>query len=67
MMASETNQTVLDVCSEEAGIYIEMSPDLTQVTGKYTEEQYKKLKQKADRYLLPLMWLCYGIVSLLDF
>ncbi|KAK6951236.1 hypothetical protein Daesc_007767 [Daldinia eschscholtzii] len=28
---------------------------------KYTDEQYKKLKRKADRYLLPLMWLCYGI------
>ncbi|KAI1404273.1 MFS general substrate transporter [Hypoxylon fuscum] len=28
---------------------------------QYTEEQYKALKRKADRYLLPLMWLCYGI------
>ncbi|KAI1372567.1 MFS general substrate transporter [Hypoxylon crocopeplum] len=28
---------------------------------KYTEDQYKQLKRKADRYLLPLMWLCYGI------
>ncbi|KAI2605721.1 MFS general substrate transporter [Hypoxylon fragiforme] len=28
---------------------------------EYTEEQYKQLKKKADRYLLPLMWLCYGI------
>ncbi|KAH8194464.1 hypothetical protein TruAng_011373 [Truncatella angustata] len=27
----------------------------------YSEEQYKKLKRKVDRYLLPLMWLCYGI------
>ncbi|KAI1331666.1 MFS general substrate transporter [Xylariaceae sp. FL0255] len=27
----------------------------------YSEEQYRKLKRKADRYLLPLMWLCYGI------
>ncbi|ORY54937.1 MFS general substrate transporter [Pseudomassariella vexata] len=27
----------------------------------YTEEQYKKLRRKIDRYLLPLMWLCYGI------
>ncbi|KAF3765793.1 MFS general substrate transporter [Cryphonectria parasitica EP155] len=29
--------------------------------GQYTEEQYKGLKKKIDRYLLPLMWLCYGI------
>ena len=28
---------------------------------EYTEEQYKALKKKIDRYLLPLMWLCYGI------
>lgn len=27
----------------------------------YTEEQYKKLLRKIDRYLLPLMWFCYGI------
>lgn len=29
--------------------------------GQYTEEEYKALKRKIDRYLLPLMWLCYGI------
>jgi ACS family allantoate permease-like MFS transporter len=29
--------------------------------GEYTEEQYKQLRRKIDRYLLPLMWLCYGI------
>lgn len=28
---------------------------------EYTEEEYKKLKRKMDKYLLPLMWLCYGI------
>lgn len=27
----------------------------------YTDDQYKKLKRKIDRYLLPLIWLCYGI------
>lgn len=27
----------------------------------YTEEQYKKLLRKIDRYLLPLMWFCYGV------
>ncbi|KAI0018646.1 MFS general substrate transporter [Xylariomycetidae sp. FL0641] len=29
--------------------------------SEYTDEQYKQLKRKIDRYLLPLMWLCYGI------
>lgn len=28
---------------------------------EYSEEEYKKLKRKTDKYLLPLMWLCYGI------
>lgn len=28
---------------------------------QYTEEEYTKLKRKIDKYLLPLMWLCYGI------
>ena len=27
----------------------------------YTEEEYKKLLRKIDRFLLPLMWFCYGI------
>lgn len=27
----------------------------------YSDAEYKKLKRKIDRYLLPLMWLCYGI------
>lgn len=27
----------------------------------YSEEEYKKLLRKIDRYLLPLMWFCYGI------
>ncbi|KAK8062293.1 major facilitator superfamily transporter [Apiospora hydei] len=31
------------------------------VHEEYSEEEYKKLKRKIDKYLLPLMWLCYGI------
>ncbi|KAI2602520.1 MFS general substrate transporter [Hypoxylon sp. NC1633] len=27
----------------------------------FTDEQYTQLRRKADKYLLPLMWLCYGI------
>lgn len=26
----------------------------------YTEAEYKKLLRKVDRFLLPLMWFCYG-------
>ncbi|KIY46538.1 MFS general substrate transporter, partial [Fistulina hepatica ATCC 64428] len=29
--------------------------------AQYTPDQYKKLRRKIDRYLLPLMWLCYGV------
>lgn len=29
--------------------------------GEYSEEQYKHLRRKVDRYLLPLMRLCYRI------
>lgn len=35
--------------------------DAVEDRGQYTDEQYKQLKRKIDRYLLPLMWLCYGI------
>ncbi|KAK0471104.1 major facilitator superfamily domain-containing protein, partial [Armillaria novae-zelandiae] len=31
------------------------------IASEYTPEQYKKLRRKMDFYLLPLMWLCYGI------
>lgn len=27
----------------------------------FSKQELHKLKRKADRYLLPLMWLCYGI------
>ncbi|KAH0002213.1 major facilitator superfamily transporter, partial [Aureobasidium melanogenum] len=35
--------------------------DIVAAEGEYSEEQYKHLRRKIDRYLLPLMWLCYGI------
>ncbi|KAK0472893.1 MFS general substrate transporter [Armillaria novae-zelandiae] len=31
------------------------------IASEYTPEQYKELRCKMDFYLLPLMWLCYGI------
>lgn len=35
--------------------------DTVAVEGQYTKEEYHKLKRKVDKYLLPLMWICYGI------
>lgn len=29
--------------------------------AEFTDEQYNKLKWKVDRWLLPLMWLIYGL------
>ncbi|TRM55732.1 major facilitator superfamily domain-containing protein [Schizophyllum amplum] len=31
------------------------------IDSSYTKEQFGKLRRKIDWYLLPLMWLCYGI------
>ncbi|KAJ8082380.1 hypothetical protein PM082_008235 [Marasmius tenuissimus] len=27
----------------------------------YTEDQYRAIRRKIDRYLLPLMWVAYGV------
>ncbi|KAK8079162.1 major facilitator superfamily transporter [Apiospora phragmitis] len=35
--------------------------EVQNVHEEYSEEEYKKLKRKVDKYLLPLMWFCYGI------
>ncbi|KAK2033158.1 major facilitator superfamily transporter [Colletotrichum zoysiae] len=35
--------------------------DLISVEARYTKEEFHKLKRKVDKYLLPLMWVCYGI------
>ncbi|KAK0468692.1 major facilitator superfamily domain-containing protein [Armillaria novae-zelandiae] len=37
------------------------SPVSVSASDEYTPEQYKKLKCKIDRHLLPLMWLCFGL------
>ncbi|KAI1500298.1 MFS general substrate transporter [Biscogniauxia marginata] len=60
LSSSEKEHNVNDVeTSEKDSVVVgDIQDDLA---PQYTEEQYKKLKRKADRYLLPLMWLCYGI------
>lgn len=40
--------------SSEEGVVIEINGDVIKESD-YTEEQYKKLLRKVDRYLLPLM------------
>ncbi|KAI1413528.1 MFS general substrate transporter [Hypoxylon sp. FL1857] len=29
--------------------------------SQYTEQEFKRLRRKVDKYLLPLMWLCHGL------
>ncbi|KAI0446935.1 MFS general substrate transporter [Xylaria telfairii] len=45
--------------SEKASVAECDAQDVT--VPEYSEGEYRKLKRKIDRYLLPLMWLCYGI------
>ncbi|KAK0099518.1 hypothetical protein ONS96_008356 [Cadophora gregata f. sp. sojae] len=51
--SSSSDEHVDVVVVEEGGDDIKESD--------YTPEEYKKLLKKIDRYLLPLMWVCYGI------
>ncbi|KAL1664346.1 major facilitator superfamily domain-containing protein [Schizophyllum commune] len=45
-----------------ADVYaVDSDDDEVVIDSEYTKEQYGKLKRKIDWYLLPLMWLCYGI------
>ncbi|KAK4541047.1 hypothetical protein LTR36_008416 [Oleoguttula mirabilis] len=48
-----TTTVVAPVAFEEDGDVIRESD--------YSPEEYKKLLRKIDRYLLPLMWFCYGV------
>ncbi|KAL1304395.1 hypothetical protein AAFC00_003395 [Neodothiora populina] len=43
------------------GEVFDLSDDVVQAEGQFSDAQYKKLKRKVDRYILPLMWICYGI------
>lgn len=44
-------------------VYIDEAQDifLNTVNAQYTETDYKRVLRKADRILLPFMWLCAGI------
>ena len=48
-----------DSSSEEA-VVIDQNGDIIRETD-YTDADYKKLLKKIDRFLLPLMWFCYGV------
>ncbi|KAK0226159.1 MFS general substrate transporter [Armillaria fumosa] len=45
----------------ETGVYEVSAEKEVAVVQEYSPDQYKKLKLKIDIYLLPLMWLCYGV------
>jgi len=48
-----------DSSSEEA-VVVNGGEDIIKESD-YTDEDYKKLLKKVDRFLLPLMWFCYGV------
>lgn len=48
-----------DSSSEEAVVIIQNGEVIRE--SDYTDADYKKLLKKIDRYLLPLMWFCYGV------
>jgi ACS family allantoate permease-like MFS transporter len=48
-----------DSSSEEA-VVVNGGEDIIKESD-YTEADYKKLLKKIDRFLLPLMWFCYGV------
>ncbi|OTA81164.1 hypothetical protein M434DRAFT_17467 [Hypoxylon sp. CO27-5] len=35
--------------------------DSHELASQYTDKEYKHLRRKVDRYLLPLLWLCHGL------
>ncbi|KAI9047894.1 hypothetical protein LZ554_007696 [Drepanopeziza brunnea f. sp. 'monogermtubi'] len=45
----------------EVSVYFEEGDEVELRESDYTPEQYKKLLRKVDKFLLPLMWCCYGI------
>lgn len=48
-----------DSSSEEA-VVVNGGEDIIKESD-YTDADYKKLLKKIDRFLLPLMWFCYGV------
>ncbi|KAL1709121.1 major facilitator superfamily domain-containing protein [Schizophyllum commune] len=38
-----------------------VAEDTAEATTQYTEEQYAALVRRFDRFLLPIMWICYGV------
>ncbi|KAK0241548.1 MFS general substrate transporter [Armillaria nabsnona] len=66
---SDAETGVYEVSAEKEGARLtnfittalQLMYSLVAVVPEYSPEQYKKLKRKIDIYLLPLMWLCYGV------
>jgi hypothetical protein len=51
-----------DSSSEEEAVVVTLNgTEDTIKESDYSDADYKKLLKKIDRYLLPLMWFCYGV------
>ncbi|EFX02432.1 vitamin h [Grosmannia clavigera kw1407] len=57
--ASKEKSTDLEKSDDSSVAVAEVQDN--EVVSDYPQEDYKRLKRKIDKYLLPLMWLCYGI------
>ncbi|XXG96671.1 hypothetical protein Hte_002961 [Hypoxylon texense] len=40
-----------------------ISSQIEDIQSQYTDEEYRRLRRKVDKYLLPLMFLCHGLQS----
>lgn len=53
-----------DEIDRASGRKIEVSEVSEVQVPQYSDKEYDHVKRKADRYLLPLMWLCHGLQSI---
>ncbi|KAI1203407.1 MFS general substrate transporter [Nemania serpens] len=58
-LKNDSEKSQISAASEKASVVEGEVQDAA--VPAYSDAEYKKLKRKVDRYLLPLMWLCYGI------
>ncbi|KAI1456089.1 major facilitator superfamily domain-containing protein [Annulohypoxylon moriforme] len=59
--AMDTDQVLTVSKEDEIKISVDdINQSSTQIL-EYSEAEYRRIRRKADKYLLPLMWICYGI------
>ncbi|EOD46770.1 putative mfs multidrug protein [Neofusicoccum parvum UCRNP2] len=74
-MASQTEKDTVKGAEEGLGVQndpsddiakgetLKIAVDIVQAEHQYTDEQYAALLRKIDWWLLPLMWVCYGLTT----